>query len=308
MAKIIIFTDLDGTLLDHSTYSYDAARPALTKAKETNTPIIPVTSKTFAENEAILKEIGLWKSAPVVVENGGAIYIPKNYFSFDVNEELPHFAKASWDDFYEIKLGKPYEEVRAIMKEAAETAGLEIRAIGDMSAEEFQREVNFETIEEAHRAQEREYQEGFKILVPKEQMKEAQAKIKAEIEKRGFFMSIGGRFCQIMGSKLARQNRSTSRERIVQKRQMLRLGGAKIRSVEILTQLLRKKFGDIHTIGLGDAQADIEFCEHCDEGFIVKNPKKTVGAEVESDKIHLIEEEGPTGWNKAVLEVLKNQD
>ena len=284
MAKIIIFTDLDGTLLDHSTYSYDAARPALTKAKETNTPIIPVTSKTFAENEAILKEIGLWKSAPVVVENGGAIYIPKNYFSFDVNEELPHFAKASWDDFYEIKLGKPYEEVRAIMKEAAETAGLEIRAIGDMSAEEFQREVNFETIEEAHRAQEREYQEGFKILVPKEQMKEAQAKIKAEIEKRGFFMSIGGRFCQIMGSK------------------------SKIRSVEILTQLLRKKFGDIHTIGLGDAQADIEFCEHCDEGFIVKNPKKTVGAEVESDKIHLIEEEGPTGWNKAVLEVLKNQD
>ena len=281
--KIIIFTDLDGTLLDHETYSYEAAKPALARVKETKTPIVSVTSKTKAENGAILKQMGLWGTAPFVVENGGAIYIPKKYFSFDIKKELPDEKIIDVDEFIKIELGKPYEEVRKVMKEAAEATDLEVQGIGDMTAEEFQREVDFKTIEEAYRAKEREYQEGFKILnVPEEQIKEAQAKIKAEIEKRGYFMSVGGRFCQIMGSK------------------------SKIRAVEILTGLFKKEFGNIHTIGLGDAQADIEFCQHCNEGYIVKNPKKAVGAEAVSEKIYLIEEEGPAGWNQVVLRALQN--
>ncbi len=281
--KIIIFTDLDGTLLDHETYSYEAAKPALARVKETKTPIVSVTSKTKAENGAILKQMGLWGTAPFVVENGGAIYIPKKYFSFDIKKELPDEKIIDVDEFIKIELGKPYEEVRKVMKEAAEATDLEVQGIGDMTAEEFQREVDFKTIEEAYRAKEREYQEGFKILnVPEEQIKETQAKIKAEIEKRGYFMSVGGRFCQIMGSK------------------------SKIRAVEILTGLFKKEFGNIHTIGLGDAQADIEFCQHCNEGYIVKNPKKAVGAEAVSEKIYLIEEEGPAGWNQVVLRALQN--
>ena len=276
--KIVIFTDLDGTLLDHMTYSFDEARPALNKIKETETPIVFVTSKTFAEVEAIQKEMGIWGIEPFIVENGGAVFLPKRLFE----EKVIEGAKSE-GDFFVIKFGKPYREVRGVLKETAEAVNLEIRGIGDMTAEEFAEQTGL-TLEQAGRAKKRQFQEGFKILVPKEEQKEAQEKIKAEIEKRGFHISIGGRFCQIMGSP------------------------SKIKAVETLINLFEKKYGEIHTVGLGDAQADLEFIELCDEGFLVKNPKKAVGAEVESEKIHLVKEIGPAGWNEVVLEALKEKD
>lgn len=45
----VIFTDMDGTLLDHHTYSFAAAVPTLDKLKTQGTPVIPNTSKTFLE-------------------------------------------------------------------------------------------------------------------------------------------------------------------------------------------------------------------------------------------------------------------
>src|SRR5262245_50293684 len=47
----LVFTDLDGTLLDADTYSYEAASPALERLRERGTPLVMVTSKTRAEVE-----------------------------------------------------------------------------------------------------------------------------------------------------------------------------------------------------------------------------------------------------------------
>ena len=51
MAKIIVFTDLDSTLLHPKTYSFDAAMPALKLIKEKDIPLILCSSKTRAEIE-----------------------------------------------------------------------------------------------------------------------------------------------------------------------------------------------------------------------------------------------------------------
>ena len=45
----IVFTDLDGTLLDHHTYDYSPALPALAKLQEKQIPLVFCTSKTAAE-------------------------------------------------------------------------------------------------------------------------------------------------------------------------------------------------------------------------------------------------------------------
>ena len=45
----MIFTDLDGTLLDHYNYDFSPAQPMLSWLAEQNIPVIPATSKTFAE-------------------------------------------------------------------------------------------------------------------------------------------------------------------------------------------------------------------------------------------------------------------
>ena len=49
--KYIVFTDLDGTLIDHNTYSYESAIISLNLLKEHNIPLIFCTSKTRTEIE-----------------------------------------------------------------------------------------------------------------------------------------------------------------------------------------------------------------------------------------------------------------
>ncbi len=50
---IVVFTDLDGTLLDHDSYSYTAAEPALDFIRNNNIPLIFTTSKTAIEVEEL---------------------------------------------------------------------------------------------------------------------------------------------------------------------------------------------------------------------------------------------------------------
>ncbi|MFZ2098943.1 MAG: HAD-IIB family hydrolase [Oricola sp.] len=71
----IVFTDLDGTLLDHATYAWDSARPALTLLREHGIPLILASSKTAAEIADLRAEIG-FPDCPAIVENGAGILEP----------------------------------------------------------------------------------------------------------------------------------------------------------------------------------------------------------------------------------------
>ena len=67
----MVFSDLDGTLLDHDGYSFEAAKPALAALAERAIPVVPSTSKTLVELEKLSVEIGL--SGAAIAENGAAI-------------------------------------------------------------------------------------------------------------------------------------------------------------------------------------------------------------------------------------------
>ncbi|MCU7872883.1 MAG: HAD-IIB family hydrolase [Candidatus Thiodiazotropha sp. (ex Lucinoma borealis)] len=70
----LLFTDLDGILLDQDSYDYQPVVPALQKLKESNTPIIPVSSKTQAELAVLMQKLNL--DGPVIGENGAVISYP----------------------------------------------------------------------------------------------------------------------------------------------------------------------------------------------------------------------------------------
>lgn len=76
---LLVFTDMDGSLLDHHTYSFEPALPALAALLEKGVPVVPVTSKTRSELETLRAELD--NTAPFIVENGAAIFIPAGYFS-----------------------------------------------------------------------------------------------------------------------------------------------------------------------------------------------------------------------------------
>jgi len=76
-AKIIIFTDIDGTLLDKE-YSFQDVQPIIKKLQSVNIPIILCSSKTRSEIEYYRSKLDI--KEPFISENGAAIFIPKGYF------------------------------------------------------------------------------------------------------------------------------------------------------------------------------------------------------------------------------------
>lgn len=76
MNSIMLFTDLDGSLLNHFDYNFQAALPLIRELQGDGIPVIPNTSKTAKEIDLICSQIGLKDG--FICENGAAVYIPKN--------------------------------------------------------------------------------------------------------------------------------------------------------------------------------------------------------------------------------------
>lgn len=89
--QYIVFSDLDATLLDHHDYSFDAAKPALTKLKELGIPVVLNSSKTMVEMNQIRAKMD--NEHPFIVENGAAMIIPPNYFD-QASGEVINFSSA----------------------------------------------------------------------------------------------------------------------------------------------------------------------------------------------------------------------
>ena len=81
----IFFTDLDGTLIDHYTYSPEGAIEGIELLKERGIPLVPVTSKTFAEVCEIMDLLNLRND--FIFENGSGrgIFSEEKGFEFSLN-------------------------------------------------------------------------------------------------------------------------------------------------------------------------------------------------------------------------------
>ena len=71
MTDIVVFTDLDGSLLDHDTYAFDEALPALEALAKVEIPVSVVSSKTRAEVIPLVSQLKL--TGPIIAENGAVI-------------------------------------------------------------------------------------------------------------------------------------------------------------------------------------------------------------------------------------------
>ncbi|GAA3857265.1 mannosyl-3-phosphoglycerate phosphatase-related protein [Celeribacter arenosi] len=73
--RLVVFSDLDGTLLDHDGYRWDAAMPALGEMQARGIPLILASSKTGAEIAELRDQMG-FAHCPAIVENGAGILAP----------------------------------------------------------------------------------------------------------------------------------------------------------------------------------------------------------------------------------------
>lgn len=177
VAMRIVFTDLDGTLLDRDSYDWTPAAPALERLREEGVPVVFVTSKTRAETEYWRARLA--NASPYVVENGGAAHIPA--------ASIPG-APGS------IVFGARREELIAALEAASAAAGCRIRPFHRMRPSEIAEATGLPP-ELAVLAARREYDEPFEIVDAG-----AAPRLLAAIEARGFRWTRGGRFHHITGA------------------------------------------------------------------------------------------------------------
>ncbi len=161
----MVFTDLDNCLLDHDTYDWRPAAPALERLRSLAASVILTTSKTAAETLPLQAEIGL--EGPVIVENGGLV---------------------AWPDGRRRWLGRPVAEIRAALDRAAAAARAEIHPFGRMSVSEVAARTGLSP-ERAALALTRETSEPFVLLTPGRE-----SALRAALEERGLRLTRGGRF------------------------------------------------------------------------------------------------------------------
>ena len=276
MKKIVIFTDLDGTLLHPKTYSFDAALPALNLIEEKKIPLILCSSKTRAEIEGCKKRLGNYQ--PFISENGGGIFIPEGYFSKNLSQLS--FYKGGERGFFKrldgqhvIVLGKPYEEIRQAFSDLRERLKIKVKGFGDMSAEDIA-ELTGLSFEEALLARMRDFSEPF---IFEENTDEGFLKA---IEASGLHWTQG-QFYYVMGDN------------------------DKGKAVNILKGLFERENEEIHTIGLGNGFNDLPMLKEVDQPVLIPKEDGSFDSRVNLPGMIQAEGIGPDGWNKALMELLQ---
>lgn len=79
---LLVFSDLDGTLLDSHSYDWQPAAPWLSRLREANVPVILCSSKTSAEMLYLQKTLGL-QGLPLIAENGAVIQLAEQWQDID---------------------------------------------------------------------------------------------------------------------------------------------------------------------------------------------------------------------------------
>lgn len=262
----VVFTDLDGTLLDHDTYSWAEAVPGLELLSKANVPLIFCSAKTRLEQEFYRRALDVHD--PFVVENGGAILIEPGYFP------QPPPAASERDGLLAIKLGRSRAAIRRAVRRVREELGIPFRGYGDLRLDEIAALTGLD-LDAARRARLREYEETIVTLLSTSQ----KLRIAASLAARGLHLTQGARFHAVSA------------------------GNDKGRAVQTLMELYRARNPGIRCAGIGDSWNDRSLLEAVDVPLLVQRPGRR-WAELTVPGLERIPMVGPAGWTEAMRRLL----
>ena len=273
MSRLIVFTDLDGTLLDHDDYSFEAARPALAQLEALNIPVILTTSKTATEVLSLRRELD--NHHPFIVENGGTIVIPKEYFK---TATLPHAANEDAEFIY-YQLVTSYREIIKLLHALREEYGFKFTGFADMRPTELAKETGL-SLDYAILAKRRDSTEPIKWQGDDKSLQ----LLKDKLAEHNLNIVQGGRFMHV------------------------RANVDKADGVEILIDAFQKEYPDSDwtSIGLGDGGNDLGMLNLVDQAVVIKPKTGTSPLVVDNPNSLITDVSGPAGWNRAMLQLLED--
>ncbi|MBJ7550451.1 HAD-IIB family hydrolase [Marinomonas ostreistagni] len=267
---LLVFTDLDGTLLDHYDYNFSAANDALSSLRTLGIPCVLNTSKTYAE----LLELrhALRHKDPFIVENGAAIYLPINS-RFDPNPEW-----AQCGDFWVKAFGPNRQELIKV----AQSMKSQFDFIGyhDLTKEQLMEHTGLD-FNTAALSMQREFTEP---LIWNDS-NNALAEFRSLMEKEGIKVQKGGRFVHLMGQDCD-----------------------KAIAMQWLIECYQSCTSDtVKSIALGDGENDVEMISKANIPVVVRSPVHAPPEIPNRNDVWITDSYGPKGWSEAINQALKNE-
>lgn len=187
--RIVVVSDLDGTILRHEDYDATAALPALALLRERGIPLVIASSKTRSEIEAVRAALGIFD--PFIVENGGALLWPVGC------DPPPPPDAAVAGPYGRIVYGTPYAVLREALPRLGEAIGVRFLGFGDVPSGTVAAWTGLAG-EALQRSLRREYDEPFLPERPLSATEEAALENAAEA--MGLRVTRGGRFHHLLGA------------------------------------------------------------------------------------------------------------
>ncbi len=266
LSDLLVFTDLDGTLLDHDTYDWRPAGPALDELRRRGVPVIFNSSKTQAEQLALRTEIG--NEHPFIVENGAAVVIPPSYFPAPDDELEPAAG------FLLKRFGASRAAILALLEELR-AEGHDFEGFSDWTPERLAAVANL-PVERAAPALERCCSEPLLWRGDPASLHYLQERAAAA----GMRLVQGGRFLHLMG-------RFDKAEALDWLRWRYEADG------------IRRRI-----IALGDSPNDAAMLDAADVAVVIRSARSATIEPLGPNRVIRTDEPGPVGWNAAILDLL----
>ncbi len=262
----IVFTDLDGTLLDYHTYSFSESLEGMNILRERAIPLVLCSSKTAPEIREIHGELNL--DSPFIFENGAGIYYSRG--------------AGKGADSVETS-GRDIDGLKGYLSLIKKTIKREIRLMLDMDIQEIITLTGLSR-KNAGLSKQRMGSIPFVIKGTDDISPDELSELNGVINKHGIAVTRGGRFFHL-SSIDANKGRAVSRV------------------VDFYRSQTHDSA--VTSIGIGDSPNDIPMLEAVDIPFLVKRPDGTA-IDSGIEKIRITEKAGPAGFTEAMkMAILK---
>lgn len=282
--KKLLFTDLDGSLLNHHDYDYSEAMPAMQRLIAKQIPWILTTSKTAAEVIDLKTELN--NSYPFIVENGAGIFWSKGALdstlllkSVALNSSIDSCSVIGvWSGEFQYLNLSPVSlsQILQLARDYKAQYGVSFIGFSEMDVQQVMKCTGL-SFENAVKATQRNFSEPL-LWQDSEQ---ALIEFSRAMSEQGLQVIKGGRFVHLMGLS----NKGLA--------------------LKVLADYYQQAWqSKVETMALGDGDNDISLLEASDNPVIISSPVNPAPL-VKHNKVFITQENGPKGWNQAVLDWLE---
>jgi mannosyl-3-phosphoglycerate phosphatase family protein len=276
----LIFSALEGALVDPRMESFAGAEEALSELDRRKIAYVLLTSHTREEIVPIRRKLG--HNHPFVTENGGGIFFPDGYFSL----RIPGSVRTA--RYLSIAQGRPYADVCEALDDIAEECAVGVAGFHHMSLREIADNTGMRP-KNAELSRAREFDEPFYFTSADEK---AIARFVETARARGFDARQGPTFWHLSA------------------------GCDSARAVRTLSKLFREATHiKLQLVGIGSGEQDLPWLRALDHAILLPETRAIGSPSEQSEQstgqntcrgrtIVAGDAPGPAGWNQAILNII----